>query len=120
MPRSRLFHEFVDTKPVGEEFGPFAESEIVHAEPDAVGAALEDMHLGDHAGFTEGEEIHDAVFGRNRGVAIGLKNESGRRLGSDGVLARKTFGESGVRVVTEKVLLRALVGPRLDERDDWI
>ncbi|MDQ1468626.1 MAG: hypothetical protein QOJ99_106, partial [Bryobacterales bacterium] len=95
----------VDPQPVGEEFGPFAEGEVIGTEADSVGAALEDVHLGDNARFAQGEEVLDAVFGGNGGIAVGMEDEGGRGLRGDGEFAGETAGEFGIGIVAEQVFL---------------
>lgn len=107
-------------KPVAEVRWPRAEDGIAEGEADAVGAGLIDVKFGGNIVLAAGEVEGNGVFCGDGGVLIGLKKESGRRVGADAELSADVACLFVSMIRTEQVLARAFVGGGIDHGDDRV
>src|SRR5438874_1389940 len=80
------------------------------AQAETVSSRAEDVQLGRHTGFTQGEIELNAVLRRHAAVFVGVKEESGRRVLRYLLLVGKTSHQFRRRVYAEQIRLRAAMG----------
>ena len=83
-------------------------------------ATLENMHLGRHSSFMQGQIECEAVLCQHFRIAAGGKQKRWRSLRLNPEFIGKLFAQLGVRILSQQVRNRALVRVRRRKRNHRI